>query len=71
MPVESFGNLDNLMVDACQDLQGHAIVVAEAGTANVFRDPTGFEACLKMAHVHDPRPEERFHPRQSARTHAR
>ena len=52
MAVENFGNCDNLMIDACLELQGNKIVALEASTKNIFEDLSGFETCLKMAHQH-------------------
>ena len=50
MAVEDFGNADNLMIDcALVELGGHPMVRHKAEPRELFRDLTGFEACLRLA----------------------
>jgi nucleoside 2-deoxyribosyltransferase len=48
--VEDFGNFDNLMLEwSVRESCGHPIVRHGAGAADLFRELTGFEACLRLA----------------------
>jgi nucleoside 2-deoxyribosyltransferase len=50
MMVEDFGNADNLMIDwAVAEHGGVPIVRHNARPAEIYRDLTGFEKCLKLA----------------------
>jgi nucleoside 2-deoxyribosyltransferase len=49
MEIEHFGNVDNLMIDACFAAQGREIVRNRTSDANRFRDLRGFELCLGAA----------------------
>ncbi len=49
MYVENFGNIDNLMIDACFSDQGRSIISCEASEGNIFSDLTGFSACVELA----------------------
>jgi nucleoside 2-deoxyribosyltransferase len=49
LEIEDFGNFDNLMLEwAVRESCGHPIVRHE-GTADPYRDLTGFEECLRLA----------------------
>jgi nucleoside 2-deoxyribosyltransferase len=50
MSVENFGNADNLMIDnSLTEHGGYPIVRHKALPADLFRDLTGFKACLRLA----------------------
>jgi nucleoside 2-deoxyribosyltransferase len=49
MTIEDFGNIDNLMIDACFAEQGRRIVRNSTSDEERFRDLRGFEACLGAA----------------------
>lgn len=50
MTVEDFGNADNLMIDwAVAEHGGFPIVRHDARPAEIDRDLTGFEMCLRLA----------------------
>ena len=50
MAVENFGNADNLMIDnALIEHGGYPIVRHDARPDELYRDLTGFEACLRLA----------------------
>ena len=50
MMIEDFGNFDNLMLEwAVREASGYPIVRHEAINADLYRDLTGFEACLRLA----------------------
>ena len=50
MAIEDFGNVDNLMLEwAVRESSGHPIVRHGANAAELYRDLTGFEQCLRLA----------------------
>jgi nucleoside 2-deoxyribosyltransferase len=50
MAIEDFGNFDNLMLEwAVRESSGHPIVRHAAGAADLYRDLSGFEQCLRLA----------------------
>jgi nucleoside 2-deoxyribosyltransferase len=50
LEVEDFGNFDNLMLEwAVRESCGHPIVRHAAPTADLYRDLSGFEQCLRLA----------------------
>ena len=50
MTVEDFGNFDNLMLEwAVRESCGHPVVRHAAAAADLYRDLTGFEQCLRLA----------------------
>jgi nucleoside 2-deoxyribosyltransferase len=50
LSVEDFGNFDNLMLEwAVRESSGHPVVRHAATTADLYRDLTGFEQCLRLA----------------------
>jgi nucleoside 2-deoxyribosyltransferase len=50
MIIENFGNADNLMIDnSLIEHGGHPIVRHKAQPADLFRDLTGFQTCLRLA----------------------
>jgi nucleoside 2-deoxyribosyltransferase len=50
MAIEDFGNFDNLMLEwAVRESSGHPVVRHAADGADLYRDLTGFEQCLRLA----------------------
>ena len=49
LTVEDFGLSDNLMMIHALDLHGCALVVPRHAPADIWRDLTAFESCVRMA----------------------
>jgi nucleoside 2-deoxyribosyltransferase len=49
LTVEDFGLNDNLMMIHALDLHGCALVMPRQGPADIWRDLTAFESCVRMA----------------------
>ena len=50
LSVEDFGNFDNLMLEwAVRESCGHPVVRHAAAEADLYRDLSGFEQCLRLA----------------------
>jgi nucleoside 2-deoxyribosyltransferase len=49
LTVEDFGLVDNLMMIHALDHYGSALVTPRQTLANIWRDLTAFEACVRMA----------------------
>lgn len=52
MAIEDFGNVDNLMLEACLAEQGYPIVRWQCRSKQRFTDLGGFQACLDLAVRH-------------------
>jgi nucleoside 2-deoxyribosyltransferase len=49
LAVEDFGHPDNLMMIHALELHGCALVVPQTAPADIWRDLTSFEACVRLA----------------------
>ncbi|MEN3350032.1 MAG: hypothetical protein V7632_3667 [Bradyrhizobium sp.] len=56
LTVEEFGLPDNLMMMHALDLHGAPLVTPKARPADIWRDLTAFEACVRLAAAHAQRP---------------
>ena len=51
LTVEDFGLPDNLMMIHALDLHGHPLVLPRARPADIWRDLSSFEACVRLAAI--------------------